>query len=77
VVQDGEFKAYSEVRYIYIVAFPNVISRYAPCSFISPPLSMPPKAESSNQVSHTDLLYLLLEGGRNANPVSIDAYGGV
>jgi hypothetical protein len=39
---------------------------------------MPPKAEkSSYQISHTNLLYLLLEGGRNANPISVEGYDGV
>jgi hypothetical protein len=39
---------------------------------------MPPKAEKSpNQISHTNLLYLLLEGGGNANPVLVEVYGGV
>jgi hypothetical protein len=39
---------------------------------------MPPKAEKSpNQMTHANLLYLLLQGGRNANPVSVEGSGGL
>lgn len=33
--------------------------------------------KSLNQLAHNNLLYLLFEGSRNANPVLVEVYGGV
>ena len=68
MVQDGGFKASSEVLYIHRSGSKCDI---ATCSFTSPPSwSMPPKTEKL-----PNLLYLLLEDGRNANPVSVEVSG--
>jgi hypothetical protein len=48
-------------------------------SFTGPPsLSMPPKVETlPNQSAYTNLLYLLLKGSCNVNPVSVEVSSSV